>query len=148
MDDNDPSCNFKEIIEFVCEKFPEACGCSLQGPASLFAGMRQQEVAVPASQFRWVEPIGTIKSQMEEELRNANKVVKDFSKLPASKRFRAYKTMVGSESGRSPVVNPELVPHLLGQSEPRVSLTLAGMMRLESGLSRVLDSQQFSVLAD
>lgn len=59
-EDMQPPPGFKEMIEFVCGRFPEACGEAKSSDTTFIPGMQADEVVDPIPRFKPAHPIKTM----------------------------------------------------------------------------------------
>ncbi|MPC32053.1 hypothetical protein E2C01_025356 [Portunus trituberculatus] len=133
---------FTAMMDFVCEKLPEACGPVVQDYSPLLLGMQRSEV--PTTTCSWSVTHSSLKAcsfhrfhQASEELTCANK-----SSKPS---FAKYPVRSSIDEGRSlpAKVNHDLVEHLTVCGDPQVSLSQGEVMCLEEALLTTRDTQNF-----
>lgn len=67
-----PSPTFLAMINFICKKFPEACGPATQDSAPLLPGMQWGEAPAITSHFMHSQPIDFMMSQASQALVHTN----------------------------------------------------------------------------
>ncbi|MPC48387.1 hypothetical protein E2C01_042158 [Portunus trituberculatus] len=91
---------FTAMMDFVCEKFPEAHGPVVTDSTPLLRGMQRNEVPATTPCLRHAHPIDFMVSQASEALTRANEYSKPFfAKYSARQYYRSY--TVCSDEGRS-----------------------------------------------
>ncbi|MPC51682.1 hypothetical protein E2C01_045534 [Portunus trituberculatus] len=132
------------IIDFICEKFLDACGPVVQDSAPLLPGMQRSEVPATTPRLRCAHPIDFMMSQASEALTCANKSSKlSFVKYPVRQHYRSYRTSIDEGKSLPAKVNPDLVQYLTVCGDLQVLLSQGEMMYFEEALLITGDTQNF-----
>lgn len=135
-----PGC--KTMMEFVCEKFPEARGEGSRMEATGLPGMQTGEVDGSVQRFKRAHPISMMMARASEALVRANESNKaSLAKYPTRRSYKFYNLSKEGDRICAGKVNPELAPHISVRSETRVSVSKQDMVRLEEALLAVRSTQ-------